>query len=80
MTTTQENHIAEIGVRLGTAFPDTATAVIDEAIATEYSRFDGRTIRDFVPLLVERSTRAALHAAANRGHKAPTRSVFLTPH
>jgi hypothetical protein len=60
-----ENHEAEairqVAQRLRTAYRDTRTpAEIDGAIADAHRRFEGRPVRDFVPILVERAARARL--------------------
>ncbi|MCC8930983.1 hypothetical protein C5142_03350 [Rhodococcus sp. BGS-1C] len=60
MTTTEDDHIAAVRDRLGTAFPDVPRPVIEDAVSAEHARFEGRSIRDFVPLLVERNARASL--------------------
>lgn len=60
MSATEHDHIDAVRDRLGTAFPDVPRPVIDDTIAAELARFDGRSIRDFVPLFVERKAREAL--------------------
>ena len=62
MTTTEHEHIDAVRDRLGTLFPDVPRSVIDETIAAEHARFDGNSIRDFVPLFVERKARKALQS------------------
>lgn len=59
-STTERDHLAAVSDRLGALFPDTPTDTIEAAVAAEHARFAGRSIRDFVPLLVERNARAAL--------------------
>ncbi len=60
MTTTEGEHIDAVRDRLGSLFPDVPRSVIDDAIAAEHARFEGNTIRDFVPLFVERKARETL--------------------
>lgn len=60
-TTTEQDHLVAVSDRLGTLFPDTPAAAIEQTVAAEHARFDGHKVRDFVPLLVERKARAALH-------------------
>ncbi|MGV8874495.1 MAG: three-helix bundle dimerization domain-containing protein [Rhodococcus sp. (in: high G+C Gram-positive bacteria)] len=60
MTTTESDHIDAVRDRLGTAFPDLSRPEIDNAVSVEHARFDGRSIRDFVPLFVERNAKASL--------------------
>ncbi len=61
-TTTEHEHIDAVRDRLGAQFPDVPRSVIDETIAAEHARFEGNSIRDFVPLFVERKARKALQA------------------
>ena len=62
MATTEHDHVDAVRDRLSTAFPDVPRPVIDATIETELARFDGRSIRDFVPLFVERKAREALRS------------------
>jgi hypothetical protein len=48
------HELALILVRLKQRFPALDPVVIELALRLEHQRFDGRPIRDFVPLLVER--------------------------
>lgn len=34
--------------------------VVEQAVQNHYDRFDGRPVRDFVPILVERAAQRAL--------------------
>ncbi|MDZ7914890.1 MAG: hypothetical protein U5O16_24140 [Rhodococcus sp. (in: high G+C Gram-positive bacteria)] len=68
MTTTEHEHLDAVRDRLATLFPDLPRSVIDETIAAQYARFEGTTIRDFVPLFVERKARAALQAQERPSH------------
>lgn len=65
MTTTEHEHIDAVRDRLGAQFPDVPRPVIDDTIAAEHARFEGNSIRDFVPLFVERKARQALQALAH---------------
>lgn len=60
MSTTEQDHLTAVSDRLGTLFPNTPADTIKAAVAAAHARFEGRSIRDFVPLLVERNARAAL--------------------
>jgi hypothetical protein len=62
MTTTEHEHIDAVRDRIGTLFPDVPRSVIDDTIAAEHARFDGNSIRDFVPLFVERKARETLRS------------------
>ena len=66
MATTEDQHIDVVRRRLQVRFPDLDIHVIDEAIDTAHHRFDGRPVRDFVPLLVERAATTTLNAALPR--------------
>jgi hypothetical protein len=54
--------IREIAQRLMKQFPDVPPEHIEHAIQGRYGRFEGSRIRDFVPVLVERSVRTELAA------------------
>lgn len=45
---------------LGEEFFTVPPAAIAALVATEYRRYTGRPVRDFVPMLVERAVRAQL--------------------
>ncbi|WP_415976664.1 three-helix bundle dimerization domain-containing protein [Rhodococcus sp. 077-4] len=62
MATTEHDHIDAVRDRLGTAFPQLPRPTIDETITSALAQFDGRSIRDFVPLLVERKAREMLRS------------------
>ncbi|MCC8930134.1 three-helix bundle dimerization domain-containing protein [Rhodococcus sp. I2R] len=66
MTTTEEHHIDAVRDRLDAAFPDVPRRVIEDAIAAELARFEGRRVRDFVPLLVERNARESIRSTGAR--------------
>jgi hypothetical protein len=51
--------------QLALDFPDAAAAEIVRAVREEHGRFAGSSVRDFVPILVERSARRVL---GNRPH------------
>ena len=61
-STTEHEHIDAVRDRLGAQFPDVPRSVIDDTIAAEHARFEGNSIRDFVPLFVERKARKTLQA------------------
>ncbi|MFE5706082.1 three-helix bundle dimerization domain-containing protein [Rhodococcus koreensis] len=63
MSTSEEQHIDVVRRRLQGRFPDLDTRLIDEAIDAAHHRFDGRPVRDFVPLLVERAAATTLNTA-----------------
>ncbi len=48
--------------RLRQQFPEVPPDALDAIVSGHYEAFDGRPVRDFVPVLVERATRADLQA------------------
>jgi hypothetical protein len=46
--------------KLAEAFPEVPTDEIATLVHTEHAAFDGRPVRDYVPVLVERAVRARL--------------------
>lgn len=66
MTTTNESeHLAAVQDRLTAALPGVSRRDIERAVAAVYARFEGRSVRDFVPLFVERNARQALRSTAH---------------
>jgi hypothetical protein len=51
----EAREIDEVIGRLRGRFPDVTEERIREIVTTEHSAFDGRPIRDFVPVFVERA-------------------------
>ena len=64
--TTAMNRLME---RLAHVFPEVPEAEITRVVEGRYHDFDGRPIRDFVPVLVERTVRRQLQTTAPR-HRA----------
>ena len=58
----EEVALRAAATRLCARFPELPPEVVAEALQTAHARFDGRPVRDFVPLLVERAAAAALMA------------------
>lgn len=56
----EQKALDQIAERMAAQFPDTPADRIVDAIQDRYAEFDGSRIRDFVPVLVERSVRADL--------------------
>jgi len=54
--------MAAVAARLRRVFPDTPPTAIDDALAVAHRAYDGRPIRHFVPILVEREVSDALTA------------------
>lgn len=49
-----------VAQRISEQFPDLPPEVVDAAVARFHREYDGRPIREFVPLLVERQVREHL--------------------
>ncbi|MGR2753186.1 three-helix bundle dimerization domain-containing protein [Agromyces arachidis] len=64
--------VARIPERLAPHFPDLSLERIEAVVEEEYRRFDGRPIRDFVPVLTEHQSRDRLRAEG-------TPEVFASP-
>ena len=54
--------VTEVSRRLVESFPDVAPDVIQHTVHTSHEQFAGSPIRDFVPVLVERSAKSSLSA------------------
>ena len=57
----------EVVHRLTDRFPDVPADVVSGVVRTERQRLDGRPIREFVPLLVERASADRLRKGAVDG-------------
>jgi hypothetical protein len=57
---TEEQVIDQLADRLVPAYPGVGPAKVSRVVHTEYARYEGRPIRDFVPLLVERHAKEEL--------------------
>jgi hypothetical protein len=51
---------ARVVRRLHQQFPELPVEAIEQAVHGHYEQFDGRPVRDFVPILVERATQSQL--------------------
>jgi hypothetical protein len=58
--TDEVTQIAEVIARVAATYPDCSTAEVARVVQTLHARFDNAKIREFVPLLVERESRAVL--------------------
>jgi hypothetical protein len=59
--------IEQLVVRLTTRYPGVSQSTVSRVVHDVHARFEGRPLRDFVPLLVERNARSELdrlHASA----------------
>lgn len=64
IATTEEALIEQVADRLARRYPAVALETVNAVVHRSHARFDGRPVRDFVPLLVERSAAAALAKVA----------------
>jgi hypothetical protein len=48
--------------RLQQQFPELPPEAIEHAVSGHYEQFDGRPVRDFVPILVERAAKSDLRS------------------
>ncbi|SDC90846.1 hypothetical protein SAMN05444580_10240 [Rhodococcus tukisamuensis] len=65
----EQRHIEFVIERLTKKHPDLPATTVRESVTRAHTHFDGRRVRDFVPLLVERNAEAEL------GHAGRYRSV-----
>jgi hypothetical protein len=56
----EEQTVDQLAQRLVSVYADADPADVARLVNEEYSRFDGRPIRDYVPLFVERNVAAQL--------------------
>ena len=52
--------IDQLVVRLTSCYPAFSESTVRGVVHDTYARFDGRPLRDFIPLLVERNARTEL--------------------
>ena len=56
----EEDAIRRIIARMVEQFPELPATEVEQAVYGRYDKFDDSSIRDFVPVLVERATRRQL--------------------
>lgn len=56
----EQQIIAQLAQRLVGVYPQVDPTHVSRLVQEEYARFDGRPIRDFIPLFVERKANGAL--------------------
>lgn len=61
-TPNEDEAVAEIINRLTTRFPDAPRADVEAVVDSEHHAYDGRPVRAYVPVLVERGAKQKLHA------------------
>jgi hypothetical protein len=54
------NQIDQVVTRLSATYPSVPQTRVLEVVQTVHARFDGRPLREFVPLFVERSAKREL--------------------
>lgn len=57
---TEQQIIEQVSGRLVDTYAEVEPNHVSQIVHTEYARFDGRPVRDFIPLFVERNARAEL--------------------
>ncbi|MGR0220021.1 three-helix bundle dimerization domain-containing protein [Agromyces sp. ZXT2-6] len=60
----EQQGVQQVIDRLSERFPDIDRARIAEIVDEEHHTFDGRKVRDFVPVLVEKSAKRRVKALA----------------
>ena len=56
----EQTVIDQLVVRLTGRYPGIAESTVKRIVHAVHARFDGRPLRDFIPLLVERNARSEL--------------------
>ncbi len=54
VTVTEQQIMDQLTQRLAGAYPNLERDQVARTVSEEYGRFDGRPIRDFIPLFVEK--------------------------
>ena len=60
--TSEQTQIEHVVTRLSATYPAVPPTRVVEVVQTIHARFDGRPLRDFVPLFVERGARGEIAA------------------
>lgn len=56
----EQTVIEQLVERLARSYPGVPADAISEAVRASHARFDGRPVRDYIPLFVERECRRKL--------------------
>jgi len=56
----EHDAIRQVAARLAQQFPELPTAEVEQAVYGKYETFGDSSVRDFVPVLVERASRRRL--------------------
>ena len=60
----EQTVIDEVVVRLSSRYPAISKEIVESIVHDVHARFDGRPLRDYVPLLVERNAKSELERRA----------------
>jgi hypothetical protein len=60
----EQTVIDEVVARLTSRYPAIPNETVESIVHDVYARFDGRPLRDYVPLLVERNAKSELERRA----------------
>jgi hypothetical protein len=60
----EQTVIDEVLVRLSSRYPAISKEIVKSIVHDVHARFDGRPLRDYVPLLVERNAKSELERRA----------------
>jgi hypothetical protein len=66
-TQAERQAIRHVMERLSKQFPELSTEEVEQAVHGKYQTFADSTVRDFVPVLVEKATRRGLAERSSRG-------------
>ncbi|MEU2003311.1 three-helix bundle dimerization domain-containing protein [Rhodococcus sp. NPDC019627] len=77
MDDNERQNIDVVRIRLIQRFPNLEPGVVEDLIEATLHRFDDCRIRDFVPLLVERSATRTLDAVYCRAPMLPTEPLLV---
>ena len=68
----EKQAVAQVCERLAERFPELPAPTIRLTVDQEHRKLDGRPVRDYVPVLVERAAREALATISGPGTKVLT--------
>ena len=68
--TAEQDAIRRVVARMLEQFPELPVSEIERSVYGKYDAFDDSTVRDFIPVLVERATRRHLAEHSYRRHRA----------
>ncbi|MBU8820820.1 hypothetical protein KL864_33695 [Mycolicibacterium goodii] len=69
VTDDEDRLIEQVVVRLLAGFPQVPHGTVHDIVGSAHHRFDGASIRDFVPLCVERHTKEKLLAGRTSSYQ-----------